>query len=151
MSLSDFYRIRENAILPSSSQFSNVINRSPKMSTTHIESDRSTFLDKAINHKNKLIEFDKNNKHFNPLLTYEKQIDPYSLVGPEDDAIREIDKMCKCAKVATIREKQLDERIAIENIYKKKEQRLDLMMELERLKEIKFKEEKDLNTKRLNK
>ena len=26
---------------------------------------------------------------YNPLLTYEKQIDPYSLIGPEEDAIKE--------------------------------------------------------------
>ena len=38
----------------------------------------------------------------------------------------------------------------MENLYKKKEQRLDLMMVLERLKEIRLIEEKEKETKKLN-
>ena len=44
--------------------------------------------------------------------------------------------MCLYAKIATIRDRQLEERKKLEDIYKRKENRLDEMMELERLKEI---------------
>ena len=153
MSLNDFYRIKENAILSPTSQLTYLSkhNKSQRSNTLNPDSNKN-YLDKAANLKNKLIEYDKNNKHLNPLLTYEKPItDPYSVVGPEDDSIKEINKMCRCAKIATIREKQLDERNLLENMYKQKEKRLDFMMELERLKEIKYKEERDLNSKKLEK
>ena len=150
MSLNDFYRIKENALPTPTSQFTK-INKTQRSNT--FGSENSTeYLDKALNLKNKLIEFDKNNKNFNPLLTYVKPIsDPYLIVNEEDDSIKEINKMCRCAKVATIREKQLDERNLLENMYKQKEKRLDFMMELERLKEVKYKEERDLNSKKIEK
>ena len=79
------------------------------------------YLTRAEKHKHKLRSFDKKYP-FHRLMTYEnkKNFDPYSIVNEEDDA------------------------------YKKKEERLDFMMELERLKEIKFKEEKEKNLKKLN-
>ena len=148
MSLSDFYRIKENALPTSTTQYTK-INKAQRSNTFGSETSNE-YLDKALNFKNKLMEYDKNNKHFNPLLTYVKPItDPYLIVKEDDDAIKEINKMCRCAKVATIRERQLDERNVLENMYKQKEKRLDLMMELERLKEIKFKEERDLNSKKI--
>ena len=56
--------------------------------------------------------------------------------------------MCLYAKIATIRDRQLDERKKLEDIYKRKENRLDEMMELERLKEIQFLEKlKKMNMK----
>ena len=55
-------------------------------------------------------------------MTYEnkKIIDPYSIVGKEDDALKELNILCKHAKIASIRDKQLDERKMMENMYKKK-------------------------------
>ena len=147
MSLNDFYRIKENALLTPNSNLTRF--KTLRTNTLNTETNKN-YLERATNLKNKLIEYDKNNKHLNPLLTYEKKItDPYSIVKEEDDSIKEINKMCRCAKIATIRDKQLDERSLLENMYKQKEKRLDLMMELERLKEIKFKEERDLNSKKI--
>jgi hypothetical protein len=158
MSLKDFYRIRGNALATPTSfnTFKTLSNtcRSPpshkNINTTYI--NNSSFLQKALEHKNRLLEYDKNNKQYNPLFTYENQkiTDPYSIVDKDDDAIKDLNILCKNAKIATIRDKQLDERKQMENLYKKKEQRLDLMMELERLKEIKFKEEREKETKKLN-
>ena len=152
MSLKDFYRIKENSIIPSSS--SSRVNRSPFQTHTISSADTTqTFMDRALQHKNKIIEYDKNNKQYNPLLTYESQkiIDPFTVVDKDDDAIKELNILCKNAKIATIRDKQLDERKMMEDMYKKKEGRLDLMMELERLKEIKFLEDQEKELKFLNK
>ena len=118
-----------------------------KPTTVAIDAER------AIHHKNKLIEYDRSNRQYNPLLTMESQkiTDPYTVVNKDDDAIKELNILCKNAKINTIRDKQLDERKMMEDMYKKKEGRLDLMMELERLKEIKFKEAQEQEIKKLNK
>ena len=86
-------------------------------------------------------------------MTYEnkKNFDPYTIVGKEDDALKELNILCKHAKIATIRDKQMDEKKMMDNIYKRKEEKLDFMMELERLKEIKFKEEQENEIKQLKK
>ena len=145
MSLNDFYRIRGNALSsPTSLDTIHTLNnttRSPPnktISSSYI--NNTSFFQKALEHKKKLLEYDKNNKQYNPLFTYESQkiTDPYTIVDKNDDAIKDLNILCKYAKIATIRDKQLDERKQMENLYKQKEQRLDLMMELERLKEIKF-------------
>ena len=151
MSLSDFYRIKENSIIPGTSKRS---SKSPAVLKTICSTDiTQSFLQSALQHKNKIIEYDKNNKQYNPLLTYESQkiTDPYTVVKKDDDAIKELNILCKNAKIATIRDKQLDERKQMEDMYKKKEGRLDLMMELERLKEIQFKEAQEKEIKQLNK
>ena len=153
MSLNDFYRIREKALIMPSPYSSS--RKSPETLRTITSTDTDNkFLQRALEHKNKIISYDKANniKQYNPLLTYEtKKInDPFAVVDPNDDAIKDLNILCKHAKIATIRDKQLDERKQMENLYKKKEERLDLMMELERLKEIKFKEEKEKQIKKLN-
>ena len=147
MSLNDFYRIKESAY--------NKSRKSPEpLRTITSTNSNNTSLQRALEHKNKIISYDKakNIKQYNPLLTYEnkKITDPFTIVDQNDDAIKDLNILCKQAKVATIRDKQLDERKEMENMYKKKEERLDLMMELERLKEIKFKEEKEKQIKKLN-
>ena len=127
--------------------------KSPEhLRTIDHSSMNSSFFQQALEHKNKIISYDRSNKHYNPLLTYEskKITDPFTIVDKDDDAIKDLNILCKNAKIATIRDKQLDERKMMENMFKKKEERLDLMMELERLKEIKFKEEKEKHIKKLN-
>ena len=146
MSLSDFYRIRESAAsIPSKSP--------PHLQTITSTDSNNSFVQRALAHKNKLLSYDrsKNIKQYNPLLTYENQkiTDPYAIVDQNDDAIKDLNILCKYAKIATIRDRQLNERKQMEDMYKKKEERLDLMMELERLKEIKFKEEKEKEIKSL--
>ena len=151
MSIRDFYRIKENSIIPSTTTRN---SKSPGVFKTICSTEPSqTFLERAIHHKNKIIDYDRNNRQYNPLLTMESQkiTDPYTVVSKDDDAIKELNILCKNAKINTIRDKQLDERKMMEDMYKKKEGRLDLMMELERLKEIKFKEAQEQEIKKLNK
>ena len=148
LSLTDFYRIRESTLF-------NPATQTPLQHTTlnilTTSESSNDYLTRAEKHKHKLRSFDKKYP-FHRLMTYEnkKNFDPYSIVNEEDDALKEINILCKNAKIAAIRDKQLDERKYMENMYKKKEERLDFMMELERLKEIKFKEEKEKNLKKLN-
>ena len=69
-------------------------------------------------------------------------------VSKDDDAVNIMDKMVLYAKIATIRDRQLDERKVMEDIYKQKENRLEVMMELERLKEIQFLQDREKALKR---
>lgn len=69
----------------------------------------------------------------------------------KEDCVKEMDKIILYAKTATIRDRQMEERKKVEDIYRNKEGRLDVMMELERLKEMSFKEEKEKELKRQQK
>ena len=147
LSLTDFYRIKESSLYwPGSST-----THHPSLFTLSSLDTSKDYLTKAEKHKNKLRSYDKKNP-YHPLMTYEnkKVVDPYSIVSKEDDALKEINILCKNAKIATIRDKQLDEKKFMDDIYKRKEEKLDFMMELERLKEIKFKEEQEKENKKLN-
>ena len=147
LSLTDFYRIKESSLYwPGSSP-----THHPSLFTLSSLDNSKDYLTKAEKHKNKLRSYDKKNP-YHPLMTYEnkKVVDPYSIVSKEDDALKEINILCKNAKIATIRDKQLDEKKFMDDIYKRKEEKLDFMMELERLKEIKFKEEQEKENKKLN-
>ena len=147
LSLTDFYRIKESSLYwPGSSP-----THHPSLFTLSSLDNSKDYLTKAEKHKNKLRSYDKKNP-YHPLMTYEnkKVVDPYSIVSKEDDALKEINILCKNAKIATIRDKQLDEKKFMDDIYKRKEEKLDFMMELERLKEIKFKEEQEKENKKLS-
>ena len=153
MSLKDFFRIKETATSTIPSHC--LTSRSPESLKTIASTDTTNnFVRRALQHKNKLLSYDRNKniKQYNPLLTYEnkKITDPFLVVDKNDDAIKDLNILCKNAKIATIRDRQLDERKQMDNIYKKKEERLDLMMELERLKEIKLNEEREKKVKKLN-
>lgn len=54
-----------------------------------------------------------------------------------------MDKICLYARISTIRDKQLKERKELEKMLKKKEEKIDLMAEIERLKELKNIEDKN--------
>ena len=58
-----------------------------------------------------------------------------------------MDQLLKYAKVVSIRDLQKKEHRQMENAYKEKENKLDLMMELERLKELKYQEDKEKEKK----
>ena len=140
LTLNDFVRIRENS------------KPLPVYSTTvcHTDFPKSRDFDetsyqKALFHKNKIIEYDKQKRAYEQLHTYEgnKSNDPYSKVSRHDDALQAMDRMCLYAKVSTVRDKQRQERKIMEEIYKKKEAKLDLMQEMERLKEMKRIEDRE--------
>ncbi len=63
------------------------------------------------------------------------------------DDVKEMNKMVAYAKCVTVRDKQLEEKKDIYGDKKLQEKRKDLMMEVERLKKIKFYEEQERKKK----
>ena len=62
-----------------------------------------------------------------------------------------MEKLSLYARVATIRDRQKAEHKEMEKVFKKKEDKLDTMMELERLKELKLQQDRELYRKIQNK
>ena len=129
------------------------------MLSSHLNLQNSSVLDsdgiknqRALALKQKLIDYDKKNPRAS-LLEFEgeeakKILAEQNKVSKDDDAVKVMDKMVLYAKTATIRDRQLDERKVMEDVYKQKENRMDVMMELERLKEIQFLQEREKELKR---
>ena len=148
LTTSDFERIRRNAKLSTQDEEQN--------NKKILSQQKNCQLAKAQAHKDRLIEIDKVRKS-QPVLSQadkEKQIKDNSILSyakkareNNEDAVKEMDAMLKYAKVATIRERQKREHKQMEEDYKKKELKLDTMMELERLKELKFQEEREMSRK----
>ena len=149
LSLSEFNRIKQSSYFspksiskfPSSEAF-----KLQNINMNSSEIDPNQKLEKALNHKNKIIDYEKSiDRGNNPLFMEKMKIeDPYKVVGGKNnDVVKAFDHLCRRAKAATIWDRQLDERKIMEGMYTNKERRLDEMMELERLKEIKFIEERE--------
>ena len=107
---------------------------------------------KALDLKKRIINYDRRKKELNDLLSENKKsIERYPGVKDDDEAVRMMDKMCLYARISTIRDKQLKEKKELEKILKKKEEKIDLMVEIERLKELKNNEEKNKVVQNMNK
>lgn len=93
------------------------------------------------------MEIEKKRSNEDNPLKYEelqRRQDPYKVVGGRNNqVVKQFDQICRKAKIATIWDRQMEERKMMEGMYLNKEKRLDEMMELERLKEIKFIEERE--------
>ena len=141
LSLKDFNRIKSNSYFPSLTSDNNTISKS----SLSPEIKNQIHLTKALEHKKKLLEYDRYKKEYNDNLARElnKKIERYPGVADGDEVVRAMDKMCLYAKVSTIRDRQLKERKEMEDIFRKKEEKIDLMVEIERLKGLKAQEEKE--------
>ena len=145
----DYERIRKNAIVPTKEELLN---------NERVQKEQeNTQLDKARALKEKIINYDitrprtelndlqrKNVKSNNNLL-----IEAQKVLDQNEDCVKEMEKLALYAKVASIRERQLKEHEMMEQMYKKKEEKLDTMIELERLKELKQQQERENNRKKL--
>ena len=91
------------------------------------------------------IEKKRNNENSNiKYQQFQRKEDHYKVVGGRNNqVVKKFDQICRKAKIATIWDRQMEERKMMEGMYINKEKRLDEMMELERLKEIKFIEERE--------
>jgi len=140
LSLKDFNRIKNSVHIPTSVTTSTTIAKS---STTPQFPEIN--LEKALQHKQRLLEYDKRRQEYNKLMALEgnKIIEKYPGVADDDEAVRAMDKMCLYAKISTVRDKQLRERKEMEQMYKKKEEKIDLMVEIERLKGLKEQEDRE--------
>lgn len=61
----------------------------------------------------------------------------------EHDDVKHMNQMTLYAKVVTVRDKQLEENKSLEKEWVEEQKRLDLMMELERLKALKAQDERE--------
>jgi hypothetical protein len=59
------------------------------------------------------------------------------------DDVKHMNQMVLYAKVVTVRDKQLDENKQMEQSWKDEQKKLDLMMEVNRLKALKVEEERE--------
>lgn len=148
LSLNDFERIKKNA------QF---IAIESSVNKDKISSEQeSTHQFKPDELKQRIKEYDRN-KNASNLQTID--LSKYAALSnkakqsmeKKEDCVKAMDKIIFYAKIATIRDRQVEERKRLEEIYKKKENRLEVMMELERLKEMAFQEEREKDLKRQQK
>ena len=147
LTLKDFTRMRTNSYLPSLTA-----NNTLAKSSLSPEIKNELNINKALEHKTRLINYDRRKKELNALLSENKKIiERYPGVKDDDEAVRAMDKMCLYARISTIRDKQLKERKELEKIFKKKEEKIDLMVEIERLKELKNMEEKNKSLQEMKK
>jgi len=85
LSLKDFNRIKNSSYLPSLTSVNTV-----SKSSLSPEIQNEIYLSKALEHKNKLLEYDKNKKEYNDNLAKEKnkRNERYPGVAEEDEAVR---------------------------------------------------------------
>ena len=143
ISFYDYERIKKNAFVPSKEE---------SLNNEKIKNEQeSTQLAKARALKEKIINYDKNKpKYFLSDIDKENLIERNKIVSSakkyldeNEDVVKEMEKLAFYARVATIRNKQKQEHKIIEQNYKKKEEKLDTMMELDRLKNLKSQQDKE--------
>ena len=143
ISFYDYERIKKNAFVPSKEE---------SLNNEKIKNEQeSTQLAKARALKEKIINYDKNKpKYFLSDIDKENLIERNKIVSrakkyldENEDVVKEMEKLAFYARVATIRNKQKQEHKIIEQNYKKKEEKLDTMMELDRLKNLKSQQDKE--------
>ena len=143
LSFYDYERIKKNAFIPS---------REESLNNERIQKEqKDTQLAKARALKEKIQQYDKNKpKYFLSDIERENILNNKKLLAKaqkykddNEDVVKEMEKLAFYAKVATIRDKQKQEHKIMEQNYKRKEEKLDTMMELDRLKELKNQQDKE--------
>lgn len=83
------------------------------------------------------IEIEQNTRADGLLAKAQEQLDE------EHDDVKHMNQMTLYAKVVTVRDKQLEENKVLESEWVREQKRLDLMMEIERLKSLKAEDERE--------
>ena len=133
LSLKDFSRMQTSSYFPS-------LTTTNSLSKSSLSPDlkNNIYLNKASELKKRLLDYDRRKKELNDRLSENKKnFERYPGVKDDDEAVRTMDKMCLYARISTVRDKQLKEKKEMEKIFKRKEEKVDLMVEIERLKELK--------------
>ena len=137
LSIFEYERIRKNAHIPTKEELLNEAKIKEEQ-----EYDKNA---KARALKEKIIKYDKENPKIAlsdiDLENLEKRNKLLAMAQKEldnnEDCVKEMEKLSLYAKIAHIREKQKKEHIELGNIYKKKEHKLDTIMEIKRIKKLK--------------
>jgi hypothetical protein len=69
------------------------------------------------------------------------------MMDEEHDDVKHMNQMMLYSKVVTIRDQQKEEQKKLEEEWISEQKRMDLMMEIERLKSLKMQEERDIQKK----
>ena len=140
--MADYERIKQNAKLSTEDE--------EKNTSKILSQQRISQMAKAKAHISIIKELDKKRPKYLTKSQNEKEFDGNSILAEakkakenELDAAKEMNTLLKCSKVASIRDLQKEEHKRMEKNFKEKEAKLDLMMELERLNELKFQEDKE--------
>ena len=148
LSFKEFERIKRNSQL----------NPEPEQRVIEENKNQENRLAKARAHRDKLKAYDK--LHIKTTID-ESEEEMYNrkknqqileraqrMMETQDDAVKTMDKMVLYAQIATIRDRQREDVKQQEEIFKKKEEKLDILMEINRLKEMKQQEEIDNERRR---
>jgi hypothetical protein len=142
LSLADFERIKKNSVNHTKEELRNLkqIQEEQKKqidANSQARKERIKEIDKTRTDRFQMSDIDRENIEKNKIIAaLAKQ-----KTDEEEDCVKEMNKLILYSKVASTREKQLNEQKRIYNEYKKQDAKMDLMMELERLKELQFQEE----------
>ena len=148
LTLTDWERIRRNAFIPSkeeelTSKRIETEQRDAQLAKARALKDRLMSYDKTHNNKNFLSDIEKENIERDKAILARAE----KILDHNEDAVKQMDKLVLYAKTATIRDRQKEEMKQNIQLYKKKEAKEDLMMELDRLKELKLQEEREMTRK----
>ncbi len=106
--------------------------------------------------KKKMVEMDKTRDSKIPQTDYQKEqsgknetllTKAMEMLDEEHDDVKHMNQMMLYSKVVTIRDRQLDEQKNLEKEWIEEQKRMDLMMEIERLKALKLQEEREVQKK----
>lgn len=121
-----------------------------------LEAEREKEREAAETLKKKIKTFDQTRTKKLPMTVYQKDAKEKNetlltkaelAMDQELDDVKQMNKMVHYAKCATIRDKQLEESKELEKLKREDDQRMDIMMEIERLKALQFHEEKEKSHK----
>jgi len=121
-----------------------------------LEAEREKEREAAETLKKKIKTFDQTRTKKLPATIYQKESKEKNetlltkaekAMDEELDDVKHMNKMVHYAKCATVRDKQLEEAKELEQLKKEEDARMDIMMEVERLKALKFHEEREVTHK----
>lgn len=143
-SLNDYERIRKNATVLTEMERRNQQKILAEQKQSQLEGtknlkERIKEFDKIRTDRNNLTDIEKENIQLNKTMKEKAQ----KILDENTDEAKEMNKLIQYAKVASIRDKQLQESKMIQNEYKRHNDKLDLMMEIDRLKELQLQEERE--------
>ena len=156
ISLSDFNRMKSSINI-----FEQNLNKNEFLTPLNNRRYEESFYTNSIQLKNKIIDYDKTHKEERLIKSdYEKEKEKKNKelikkaqreMEENFDEVKLMNKLMLSAQMATIRDKQVEESKKIKDKNKKIEDKLFLMSEIERLKELNEREkfEKKLNEKKI--
>lgn len=125
-----------------------------------LEEQKDSAMAAAKARKQRMLELDKERANKMPLS--EQQIldkekadglltKAQQIMDEDHDDVKHMNQMMLYSKVVTIRDRQLEEAKRLEQEWVEEQKRLDLMMEIERLKSLKLQEEREVKRKEARK